>query len=140
MGYRSDVAIGMAFRNKAAAREFVLKVQACQPEVVRQALTEYSVVLGASEQERVLFLGHYESVKWYPSYEDVIAHHTLSGLAEEAGAATRFVRVGQEVGDDEDNYSGTDDKLEDYLFSAIYLTRQVVCDMPPGASTPVSLI
>lgn len=147
MGYRSDVAIGLAFVNKAAARDFVLKVQACQPEDVRQALTEYSVVLGASEQEPVLFLGYYEDVKWYPTYPDVIAHATLSTLAEEAGAATRFVRIGDELCDDDDSSSSADggdyqvhEKLLDHLLEAISITRRVSCDIPPDGSTPLSLI
>jgi len=142
MGYRSDVAMGMAFVNRAAAREFVLKMQACQPEDVRQALTEYSVVLGASEQEPVMFLAHFECVKWYFSYPDVIAHDGLRSLAEEAGATTRFVRVGEDIGDDEDeiNYSVDNMGLQEALQDAIQMRRTVDCDIPPGGGTPIDLI
>ena len=100
MGYRSNVALGIAFVNRAAAREFVLKMQACQPEDMRQALSEYAVVCDSNAQEPVMFLAHFENVKWYPSYPDVIAHDGLRSLAEEAGATTRFVRVGEDIGDD----------------------------------------
>jgi len=142
MGYRSDVAIGMAFVNRTAAREFVLKMQACQPEDVRQALAEYSVVSGASEQEPVLFLGHYESVKWYASYPDVIAHDALRSLAEEVGATTRFVRVGEDLGDDEDamGYEVDNMGLQEALQDAIQVRRTVDCDIPPGGGTPIDLI
>jgi hypothetical protein len=142
MGYRSDVAIGMAFPNRATAREFVLKMQACQPEDVRQALAEYSVVSGASEQEPVLFLAHFENVKWYPSYPDVIAHDGLRSLAEEAGATIRFVRVGEELGDDEDgmDYEVDNMGLQEALQDAIQLRRTVDCDIPPGGGTPIDLI
>jgi len=140
VGYRSDVGIGMAFVNKAAAREFVLKVQACQPDHVREALTEYSVVFGASEQEPVLFLGHYESTKWYPSYPEVMAHAVLGTLAEEAGAATRFVRTGEDIGDDEETDSSYIPLLHECLYDVIQITRRVSCDIPYDASTPLSLI
>ena len=142
MGYRSDVAIGMAFVNRAAAREFVLKMQACQPEDMRQALAEYSVVHGSNAQEPVMFLAHFESVKWYPSYPDVIAHDGLRSLAEEAGATTRFVRVGEELGDDEDgmDYEVDNMGLQEALQDAIQMRRTVDCDIPPGGGTPIDLI
>ena len=141
MGYRSDVAVGMAFVNKAAAREFVLKVQACQPEDVREALTEYSAVFGSSEQEPVVFLGHYEDVKWYPSYPDVQAHHLLLSLALEAGAATRFARTGEDIGDDEEQLDGPPaGDLTDILFDAIQIMRRVSCEIPHDAPTPLTLI
>jgi hypothetical protein len=142
MGYRSDVAIGMAFVNRAAAREFVLKVQACQPEDMRQALAEYSVVCDSNAQEPVMFLAHFESVKWYPSYPDVIAHDALRSLAEEAGATTRFVRVGEDLGDDEDamGYEVDNMGLQEALQDAIQMRRTVDCDIPPGSGTPIDLI
>jgi hypothetical protein len=142
MGYRSDVAIGMAFPNRATAREFVLKMQACQPEDVRQALSDYSVVHGSNAQEPVMFLAHFENVKWYPSYPDVIAHDGLRSLAEEAGATIRFVRVGEELGDDEDgmDYEVDNMGLQEALQDAIQLRRTVDCDIPPGGGTPIDLI
>lgn len=144
MGYRSDVAIGLAFVNKAAARDFVLKVQACQPEDVRQALAEYAVVLDASDLAPVLFLAYYEHIKWYPSYPEVIAHCAVINLAVDEGATTRFVRTGEDVGDDEEttDYSLDHDNMElqEYLVDTIQITRRVSCDIPPDASTPLSLI
>jgi len=142
MGYRSNVALGIAFVNRAAAREFVLKMQACQPEDMRQALAEYSVVCDSNAQEPVMFLAHFENVKWYPSYPDVIAHDGLRSLAEEAGATTRFVRVGEDLGDDEDeiNYSVDNMGLQEVLQDAIQMRRTVDCDIPPGSGTPIDLI
>jgi len=144
MGYRSNVALGIAFVNRAAAREFVLKMQACQPEDMRQALAEYAVVHGSNAQEPVMFLAHFENVKWYPSYPDVIAHDGLRSLAEEAGATTRFVRVGEDIGDDEDdtNYSVDNDNmgLQEALQEAIHIRRTVECDIPPGSGIPIGLI
>jgi len=142
MGYRSNVALGIAFVNRAAAREFVLKMQACQPEDMRQALAEYAVVHGSNAQEPVMFLAHFENVKWYPSYPDVIAHDGLRSLAEEAGATTRFVRVGEDIGDDEDeiNYSVDNMGLQEALQDAIQMRRTVDCDIPPGGGTPIDLI
>ena len=143
MGYRSDVGIGLAFPNKAAARAFVLKAQACLAlDDVDDVLSEYSVVCGANAQEPVLFLAYYESTKWYPSYPEVQAHDALRSLAEEAGATTLFVRTGEDVGDDEDdtNYSVDSIELQELLRETIQITRSVSCDIPPGASTPIDLL
>ena len=102
------------------------------------------VVFGASEQEPVMFLGHYESTKWYPSYPEVMAHAVLGTLAVNEGATTRFVRTGEDLGDDEEttDYSLDHDNmgLQELLQETIQITRRVSCDIPYDASTPLSLI
>jgi hypothetical protein len=143
MGYRSDVAIGIALPNKAAAREFVLKARACLAlDDAYDALSEYSVVHDSNAQEPVMFLTHMENVKWYPSYTDVMAHDALRSLAEEAGATTRFVRVGEDLGDDEDvmGYEVDNVYLQQLLQDAIQMRRTVDCDIPPGGGSPLDLL
>jgi hypothetical protein len=46
--------------------------------------------------------------KWYDSYAEVIRWNNLLTLANEAELMTEFVRIGEEAGDIEQEYSQTD--------------------------------
>jgi hypothetical protein len=46
--------------------------------------------------------------KWYDSYSEVIRWNNLLTLANEAELMTEFVRIGEEAGDIEQEYSQTD--------------------------------
>jgi hypothetical protein len=46
--------------------------------------------------------------KWYDSYAEVIRWNNLLSLANEAELMTEFVRIGEEAGDIEQEYSQTD--------------------------------
>jgi hypothetical protein len=46
--------------------------------------------------------------KWYDSYSEVIRWGNLLSLANEAELMTEFVRIGEEAGDIEQEYSQTD--------------------------------
>jgi hypothetical protein len=49
-----------------------------------------------------------EYSKWYDSYSEVIRWNNLLSLAQEATLMTEFVRIGEEAGDIEQEYSQTD--------------------------------
>jgi hypothetical protein len=100
MGYRSDVALGIVFADAAKLKDFALKVMAFQPKEVREALEEYS----ASEDDGLIF-AFLEQAKWYSSYPDVQAHVALQEFAREHGAATAYVRVGEDNGDVETDFT-----------------------------------
>jgi hypothetical protein len=60
-------------------------------------------------------IGKYEMIylslnytKWYDSYTEVIRWNNLLTLANEAELMTEFVRIGEEAGDIEQEYSQTD--------------------------------
>lgn len=99
MGYRSDVALGIVFADAAKLKDFALKVMAFQPEEVREALEQYS----ASEDDAMIF-AFLEQWKWYTSYPEVQAHVALQKLAREHGAATAYIRVGEDDGDVENDF------------------------------------
>ena len=101
MGYRSDVAYAIRFKNK----EHRIRFMAAQAVDVWIKLEDFSLI----DDETVLL--SYEHVKWYPEYEDVIAHTRLLDEAKEQDCGWEFCRVGEEGGDVvyESGY-GIDDK------------------------------
>lgn len=132
MGYRSDVAITILFKDLPAAKLFISKVRAAQPENVRTALTELGVHV---HRDGVTVLhGYYESVKWYTGFGDVEGHHTLMNLAEENGAAWRFIRIGEESDDNEDTHHMPDEDntswCEDHLWDDSQMVRSVCVNLP----------
>ena len=89
MGYRSDVAYAIRFKNK----EHRIRFMAAQAVDVWIKLEDFSLI----DDETVLL--SYEYVKWYPEYEDVIAHTRLLDEAKEQDCGWEFCRVGEEGGD-----------------------------------------
>ena len=89
MGYRSDVAYTIRFKNK----EHRIRFMAAQAIDVWIKLEDFSLI----DDETVLL--SYEHVKWYPEFEDVIAHTRLLDEAKEQGCAWEFCRVGEDGGD-----------------------------------------
>ena len=97
MGYRSEVAYAIQFKDADALKEFV-GLHAIN-EDTRQALNECE--LSNDDQPALLFKA--EDVKWYDSYEEVQAHNKLLDSVDEAfsdRAGYHFLRIGE---DDDDN-------------------------------------
>lgn len=133
MGYRSDVAVTILFETLDAAKLFVAKVRAAQPEPVRKALEEYSIHV--HDDGVTVLHGYYESVKWYRDmFEDVQAHHTLLGLAEDAGAGWRFIRIGEDADDNEDENHVPAGALwcNDHIWDDSDMVRTVAVNLPPA--------
>lgn len=100
MGYRSDVAYAIRFKNKEHRIRF-MATQALDPNI---DLADFKLV----NDDCVLL--HYEEVKWYEDYDDVKAHKRLLDDAKAQGCAWEFCRVGEETGDiTYENGDGTDD-------------------------------
>ena len=94
MGYRSDVAIGMAFPDKDALVRFVTSARFKGDEHINSELAEYGVTVYDS---MALLHVNFADVKWYDNYPDVDAHQRLLALATDMGAGTAFVRIGEEL-------------------------------------------
>ena len=97
MGYRSDVAYAIRFKNKEHRIRF-MAAQAIDPLI---KLEEFKLV-----GDDVVLL-HFEDVKWYSDYEDVKCHERLLEEAKEQDCGWEFCRVGEETGDieSESDYS-----------------------------------
>lgn len=96
MGYRSDVAIGMSFKNREALVAFLSAVR-LGDAIQSEELDQYKVT--DAGELGVLLHTHFLGVKWYDSYPDVKCHHNLLGMAAERGAGTAFIRIGEEYED-----------------------------------------
>ena len=101
MGYRSDVAYTIRFKNKEHRIRF-MATAALNPEI---ELKDFALM----DAETVLL--SYESVKWYDDYDWVKAHVQLLEDAKEQGCAWEFARVGEEAGDTEQD--GNDGEGDD---------------------------
>lgn len=100
MGYRSDVAYAIRFKNKDHRVRF-MATQALDPEI---DLKEFKLV------DDTTILLSYDEVKWYDDYDWVKAHSRLLEDAKEQGCAWTFCRVGEDTGDiDQDGDDGKDD-------------------------------
>ena len=124
MGYRSDVAYVIRFKDKAQCDTFINLQLAKADKHITGAINELTRV-----EDHILGF-HTESVKWYDEYDDVKAHKTLLneaiGLFSEGVAYSReipyddqagyrFIRLGEE---DEDNVvedAGNSECLYEYI-------------------------
>ena len=96
MGYRSDVAIGMSFKNREALVAFLSYVR-LGDAIQSEELDQYKVT--DAGEAGVLLHTYFLGVKWYDSYPDVKCHNNLLGMAAERGAGTAFIRIGEEYED-----------------------------------------
>lgn len=96
MGYRSDVAYVIKFDSIEQRDAFVTLMHAKNDKQITEALSE----VGHACKTDPIITASFESVKWYDSYPDVQAHHTLMEDAHNLyDAGYRFVRVGEDAND-----------------------------------------
>ena len=116
MGYRSQVAYVIAFEDKTTLNEFISLVMlkgGREAEALKECQIEVSE--GAFSCYRINF--YQDDVKWYDSYPEVEAHTWLYQYAVErfeGKCAYRFLRIGEEQADIEDEHSDPSDKFDLY--------------------------
>ena len=115
MGYRSDVAYVIAFKDVAERDTFVgLVMHKDDDPLLKQALAETK----HDYKQEALITFQEQDTKWYPDYPEVRAHVRLMNWAEEVCEAQyRLVRVGEEVGDVEvdETRDSSEFELWDYI-------------------------
>lgn len=115
MGYRSEVAYVIRFKDKEMRELFVSLQRAKADKHINEALDELVEV----EDDMLGF--HADWVKWYDGYEDVKAHQQLLTDAievfnkDEDQAGYRIVRLGEEDNDNEVAEEGASDDLYEYV-------------------------
>lgn len=121
MGYRSEVAYVLRFKDKEMRDLFVSMQRAKADPHINTALDEMV------EVEDNMLGYHASHVKWYDSYEDVQAHEklmrdTIDIFANEETipdynqqAGYKFIRLGEEVEDNVDEEEGNSEELYDYV-------------------------
>lgn len=126
MGYRSNVAYIIKFNDIETRDNFVTLMLAKNDKWITQALDECE---HRYEDDPVITFEEWD-IKWYDTYDEVIAHRTLMKEAvhiygEEKGGRYRFIAVGedgQEQFDEDDN--------EGDLYEYITTRHEVVTDFP----------
>jgi len=143
MGYRSEVAYTIRFKDEASYRLFIAEAKA-KPETVGcfPPNNDSHFEECACDDTRFAITFHAEQMKWYPSYPEVIMHESLIQQAEDwvnseehrAGLKGEpkpdytyrlgyiFIRVGEESDDIEQRYGG------DYEWDWMQVSRQIVMD------------
>ena len=115
MGYRSEVAYVIRFKDKAMRELFVSLQRAKADHHINEALDELA------EVEDCLLGYHADHVKWYDGYDGVKAHETLMHDSidmfnkDEDITGWRFVRLGESQDDNEDREAGFSDELYEYV-------------------------
>lgn len=115
MGYRSDVAYTIVFRNKATLNEFIALVM-LKGDKHAKALAECEIIAEdeGNPEYRVNF--YMSDVKWYEGYYPEVDGHmeNLEFISERfsENAAYHFVRVGEELEDNVNSTDGAEDLLE----------------------------
>jgi hypothetical protein len=124
MGYRSEVAYTIGFQDTQVMGQFINHVFGSGDEHMIDALKECEVDFKGL---RINF--HAWDVKWYDSYEDVKGHTSLYSLVDKEDTQFfekcdyKFVRVGEEQGDIEEEYSHhTDFDLHDEFYTNTSIT------------------
>ena len=106
MGYRSNVAYALEFRELNCKRKFVVMAK-LDPQF-NEALKECEHV----DDDKLYLYAEFDWVKWYDDYDDVKCHmDMLSHLDENKldGVSAKFVRIGEEHDDIEEIvYAGED--------------------------------
>lgn len=123
MGYRSEVAYRIGFRDKKILNEFIAKVMVLGGHEC-EALRECSI----EEDGDTWFINFYASdVKWYEGYEDVEGHTRMYKLAVEwypDDCAYQFLRVGESDDDSQSDTDGADD-ITDCVWDDFRIIRYI---------------
>ena len=131
MGYRSDVAYVIKFDDIETRDNFVTLMLAKNDKWITQALDECEY---RYEDDPIITFEE-QSIKWYDTYDEVIAHRALMRSAveiygEEKGGRYRFIGVGEDGAEDYD-----EDDNEGDLYEYITTVHEVRTDFPRIKST-----
>ena len=113
MGYRSEVAYVVCFRTEKLRKEYIALVKAHGGELL-EALNECEAPDPFSEESEARLNFYADYVKWYDDFPDVKAHTKLYEWALELypdDVGYRFIRVGEESGDIQDEDAGSNDLI-----------------------------
>jgi len=123
MGYRSDVAYVIKFKDKKTINEFIALVMVKGGYVVK-ALKECSI---EKEEDATYTVNFYaNSTKWYDDFPDVQGHAELMRFAVERfpeDAGYKVIRIGEDADDVQEDEEGESDYIPYFDF---YVKRDIV--------------
>lgn len=122
MGYRSDVAYYISFKDKEQRDTFMGVLRERNNKAISDELQYLKMV------DNCAIAAYFADTKWYDSYENVQAHNRIMELALEwfpDDAAYKFVRAGE---DDDDNETRIEGANSDAVYDKCFIVRRVECD------------
>ena len=128
MGYRSDVILAYQFDNRDSLVAFATKLKLSSNDAEREAAKEYRYTryrYGRINATTYVMYAQFEAVKWYDSYADVASHKVIHDKAIDHGAATLYLRIGEEPDDIEANEAGYHQCVEYVLPDLFSITRNI---------------
>jgi len=132
MGYHSDVAL-MAVLPTAEIADEVMAVYAMHPPVqVHGCLEDWK---RAQIDDYTILYFSATSVKWYESYEDVMAyehlHTILQQFHDNRGVHFAYgkARIGEDVGDIVYGVHSTNDPMNEVIYAHLQINRELVLDL-----------
>lgn len=131
MGYRSDVLLAVAFRNKAEMEE-VMAVYAMDPRVQEDDLAKHWKLHDTDTFPMLYYKD--EGIKWYSSYNHVQGMEHLAALLDKFGEerdlqyAAIAYRIGEELDDVEVNEQHNDSLgyMQEQLWDYCGMRREIV--------------
>jgi hypothetical protein len=127
MGYRSDVALGIAFPNKAALITFVSAQRITGDNHMQEAIKQYRVThMSCGFGEGVVLWVSYEDAEWDPLYEYVRAHEQIIANAKLLDYSTIFVEIGEEINDIKFEVDHKDKSDGEVLYECFNISRRVI--------------
>ena len=102
MGYRSTVAFIISFKDKETLDNYLA------PRLLDENIKDYRDNFSRITWDDSSVLYHVEDIKWYDTYPVVQALTKLYKDAVDAGGSYRFIRVGEEDKDIEEEYGESD--------------------------------
>ena len=100
MGYRSDVALGIAFPNNAALVSFLTAQKLTGTREMQEAIKQFGVThMSAGYKEHLVLWVSMEDVKWYPDYPEVMAYNQIIQNAKDLDYSTIEIEIGEETND-----------------------------------------
>ena len=134
MGYRSEVAIGMAFKSDEDMIGLISKKRLLGGKNNKE-LDFYKVY--TYDSSIVILTAYFDDVKWYEEFDDVKWHENFVDEAHELGASTIIMRIGEDTIDITEDWQHSDeDGLDDALYDSFYIHRGI--SSPHFTSTQVN--
>ena len=136
MGYRSDVALGIAFPNKAALTAFASAQLLTGTKEMQEAIKQYRVThMSAGYGENVVLWVSMEDVKWYPEYSGVTAFNQIMQNARDLEYSTIEIEIGEDVDDIKFEVTDGDKADASCLYDALGISRRIT---QPDTSEDIS--
>lgn len=139
MGYRSEVAYIVNFRNKEIRDEYIALIKAHGGELL-EALMECEAPEPMSEDSDAPINFYADYVKWYEDFPDVKAHTKIYQWAVELypdDCGYKFIRVGEESGDIEEEDDGSNDLIP---YDDFYPTQSMSVPFSSHIYTPLGKV